>query len=173
VNRKLRGQPETHPLFTNYSAQQRTDAIIQDLDSVMKSGNAVTHRDMEVYRGVRSAGDVHGFFAKAWAVLEPKIRKAKIGDEEIDDGFLSTTVNYNVATGNQHRSIGQPGGFGGGAILTIRVPKGTPAIAMNAVNPGSTYSSSEELLLNRGIKKRLVDKRQDSAGVWHLTYEVV
>lgn len=73
------------------------------------------------------------------------------GDTFIDNGYTSTTISKNAS----YR----------GTKVQIRVPKGTKGIYIAKV---SSFPNEKELLLNRGLKFRLVNSENDMP-----TWEVV
>ena len=104
-----------------------TKARVKDISSVMKE--SVLTAPIEVYRGF-----------EADKLGEPGRR---VGKQFTDKAFVSAT------TDTRHASQ-----FGG-TVMRIRVPAGTSAIR-TADRPGSRYENESEILLNRGLRFRVV-----------------
>ena len=71
-----------------------------------------------------------------------------VGATFIEDGFLSTSKNLSVVKEKFLTGSGI-GKYGGEAIVTLKIPKGIPAIDLDAFLPGTDEA---EILLTRGLK---------------------
>ena len=71
-----------------------------------------------------------------------------VGATFIEDGFLSTSKNLSVVKEKFLMGSGI-GKYGGEAIVTLKIPKGIPAIDLDAFLPGTDEA---EILLTRGLK---------------------
>lgn len=89
-----------------------------------------TTRDVVVFRGVKEGG------------LPP----LRVGDELVDRGFISTSMDPGEAEGFSYNKLG--------TVLQVVVPKGTPALRGNP--------DEHELILRPGTRMKVVGK--DSNG---------
>lgn len=137
--------------------------MVHSIDAAMEHSK-LTH-DVQVHRGVSDL-----------AMFGPAGSSASLAGLEFrEPAFASTTADPAVAQefNRRRRNRGK-----NGAILNIRVPKGTSAIQLSDIGPpprpGSirpTWSEAE-LLLQRGLKYRIVGDRVVD-GVRQLDAEVV
>lgn len=78
------------------------------------------------------------------------------GKTFVEPGFISTTTDR--ATQKMFGGdITNP--YGGSVAMTIRVPAGTPAVYMPIANP-QRLTGEYELLLDKGLKYRVISKRE-------------
>lgn len=78
------------------------------------------------------------------------------GKTFIEPGFISTTTDRET-----HKMFGGDieNPYGGSVSITMRVPAGTPALYMPTANP-QRLTGEYELLLNKGLKYRVISKRE-------------
>ena len=128
-------------------AERITKILASTLDS------SKVPMDVVAYRGMRLDGDKQERYVKRYGSLG-------VGDVVIDKGFLSTSVNARVGLEFSEYDT-EPG-----AVLEIRVPKGAKGLYISSL---SEIPEEGELLLQRGTKLRLVEKKTAT----HLVFEVV
>lgn len=121
----------------------RQASTIKALDSAMD--RTALPEDVTVFRGVRP-----GKLAE----------DLKVGDTVEDKAYLSTSF---------HRAVAEK--FAHGAMLEVRVPKGSKGIPMDAVFDGGSRGE-HELMLPRGSSLKVLSVRQ-TGGKRHIVAEVV
>lgn len=96
----------------------------------------------------------------------------KVGQEYVDDGFVSTTHDHGEAVDKLQAMLYKSAGVTKREAqdktlyhMKINVPKGTPALKMFPINPKGKYSWQKEILLGRGHKYR-VDSYHHDKNVW-------
>lgn len=125
------------------------------LDQAFKRPTSRVPNDTVTYRGVSSARAL-GLNADTGDLSK------LVGSEYVEHGYMSTAV--------------EGGGFGGNIKMTVKIPKGHPAIYVSQRgDPLSVYGTSEkELLLDRGTKFRIVEATRTGAySPWNVIVEVV
>ncbi|HOY80498.1 MAG TPA: ADP-ribosyltransferase [Rhodoglobus sp.] len=125
------------------------------LDQAFKRPTSRVPNDTVTYRGVSSARAL-GLNADTGDLSK------LVGSEYVEHGYMSTAV--------------EGGGFGGNIKMTVKIPKGHPAIYVSQRgDPLSVYGTSEkELLLDRGTKFKIVEAvREGQYGPWNVIVEVV
>jgi hypothetical protein len=108
------------------------------LDKAFKDPRNRTQKDTTLYRGIDNA-----------TLLD----SMEVGSTITDKGFVSTTYSQDVAKGF---SQDEEEMTDTGAVITIRVPKGRPAIDMQNI---SEAGDEEEVLLPRNSKFKVVSKK--------------
>lgn len=147
------------------SVDKLGERSVEAIDKVMDH-SALTH-DIQVHRGVGGLG----MFGPAGTS-----GKSLLGMEYTEPAYASTTADPNVA-----REFFAGENYGDrGAILNIRVPRGTKAIQLSGLGPKPRHDweyprppeHEAELLLQRGLTYRITGDRIVN-GVRHLDAEVV
>ncbi len=114
--------------------------------------------DVVVLRGFTDPARV---FGDAWSPTG-----SMVGVEYTDPAYSSTTTNPAIA-----REFAEAGGNGSNAVVArVLVPRGTRAMAMGAA---SEYDDEDEVLLDRGMRYRIVADHGFQNGARHLDLEVV
>jgi len=115
----------------------------RSLDSALSK--VASPRDLTVYRGIR--------------LTTSELSRFKVGFRFRDQGFVSTSLDSDVAYDFASRDVGPGTGRGRPLVFTLRLPKGSPGGYIDA----TSFSSDEkEFLLPRGRKFRVV--RRHSSG---------
>jgi hypothetical protein len=144
--RRFGGVPERDPLLTPVDSLRNVDDSLERLfKEVQLEDDILLHRQMSRPRG------------KNILYEDPRV-----GDEFIDHGFLSTTVDENalpsIITGTPDR------------ILEIRVPKDVPGQYVRPVG----LSHEKEMILGPGLRYRIVGRGDETAeGLFKVVLEVV
>lgn len=129
INGALRRESGVFPGHSGFDFHREAVAA---LDSVMERSKL--RSDVVAYRGVK---DGRAVFGPAWD-------HDLVGAGWTEHAYLSTTADSKVATDPEFFDADS------GAVLKIRVPKGTGAAALS----GADYES--ELLLQRGLQMRVL-----------------
>ena len=116
---------------------EATRATVEQLDSALR--RAKVPEDVMVFRGIKS---------------QALAKKLEIGAEFHDHAFVSTSLHRSVAEKFSREGPGKRG-----AVLEIRVPKGTNAAAFDSIWNGGNLKE-HELLLPRGSKFRVTGVRK-------------
>ncbi len=137
--------------------QQTLDRTTGNLDRIANRSRVDV--PVQVHRGVL----VEDTAGRAYlASLRP-------GSVHTDKGYVSTTTDKGIA---KRFGFGGKGRDGTTAVsITIRVPKGTPAIHMSSARPHQGINESE-VLLGRNLRYRVVS-RKNTPGHARITLEVV
>lgn len=149
--------PREVEAMKNYSG-----AMYQDLNSRLRKGKGASKGDAEdlkqmdkVFERASTKEPINVYRG----VSPEMVAKLKPGATFTDGGFSSTTASRDIAEG--YSSFGGPGG----AVMEIKVPKGSKAVSLKDTSSfgGSSSStrSEEEILLNRGGKFKVVEVIQD------------
>jgi hypothetical protein len=161
INRVLRGLPEvTSHWNSSPTVIRRVNDTMQALDSAMDK--AVTPENIIAFRGIRGPHAFNGTVDMThWNAAVSNFNKLQVGDVGRDNAFASATLSRKVA--DRDFTNGIPGNDA--YIMEYRVPKGTRAISMNAMNPNSnSYAKTVELLLDRGTQYQVVAKFTETRG---------
>jgi hypothetical protein len=147
INAELRGSRAIRDQHTH-------DTVTGNIDRVM--ARSKLKHDVTVHRGI--------YLDTPHA--EAELAKWKPGETIRDPGYVSTTASHDVAKR-----------FGANQVhVTIRAPKGTPAIYMPTARPLSMTSrgshNEHEVLLGRNLNYRVVS-RKDTPGHTAIEVEVV
>lgn len=139
----------------SFSPETLVQSWVDDLDHAMATSRL--SQDVRVMRGLEDADGIFGMLAEMDDDLS--------GFEWTEHAFVSTTSSPDVLDFF---------GVNGGVVLNIRVPAGTGAVQMSEV-PGNKRGYDEaELLLERGLKMRVVqDHGHDRRNRRVLDVEVV
>lgn len=136
------------------------EPIVQDWISTIDQAMAGSSLDQDV-RVQRGLADATGIFGNA-AMLDDQ---DLTGFEWTENAFVSTTSEPAVID-----AFGTPGGM----VMNIRVPAGVAAVKMSEAPNDQRGFDEAELLLNRGLKMRVVaDQGIDRLGRRILDVEVV
>lgn len=140
INAELRGSARVRDQYT-------LDRTTENLDSIMDRSKL--NREVTVYRGMYPETPQ----------AEAEVARFQPGATVRDLGYVSTTASTDVAQR-----------FGSDAVnISIRVPKGTPAIYMPTAAPLRMTSQGKqneyELLLGRNLEYRVVSRTERDDGV--------
>lgn len=154
INRVLRGQPEITSHWNNSpSTKASVNSYMQNIDSAMNK--AATPENIIAYRGIRGPSAFNGTVnINHWNASVANFNSLQPGDIGSDPAFASTTLSKSEA--DTKFSAGIPGKDA--YLMEYRVPKGTRAISMNAINPNSQYADTVELLIDRNTEYQVVAK---------------
>lgn len=129
-----------------------TGAMFRDVNPALRSGKPIPKKDR------RDVDHMDAVFAKSstkepmtvYRGVSPDVAaKMQKGSSFKDGAFVSTTSD---------KSTAQSFARGGGAVMEVRVPKGSKAVSVRDV---SQFGKSEqEILLNRGGNYRVVDVKK-------------
>ncbi len=139
INRSLRGMPVTASSQSDVDLgeegfKRRVQDQIDLLDGVMKHSQLTD--DVEVMRGTSTGKGVFG----------DALAHDLTGFEWTEDAYMSTSVNPAVA---EEFTVS-------GLLLNIRVPKGTGVVALSGLETPDGEEDEAELLLERGLRLRVV-----------------
>lgn len=142
--------------FTGVNSQLRNPVLqlehvttrIERMDRVM-AASALT-ADVAVYRGVADVGKVFGSAASG----------SLVGARWTEAAYMSTSTRL-----QQARSFAAPG-ESRAAVMEIRVRRGTHAVQL------SSYGDQAEILLQRGLRPRIVEDRGIINGMRYLVVEI-
>ncbi len=126
-------------------------ADVKELDSAIENAPPLKE-EVGTYRGVAFQYD-----------------GVKAGDVLIDEGFMSTSLNKDVAHSFGSTEDAKEAGTKGAARLYITVPEGGKAMYVGGIG---NIKSEQELILPRQTTMRIRDIRYDSEGVQHIHAEV-
>ena len=145
------GYTQTNTELRNSAGRRGANA---GLETAFKRPTSRVPNDTVAYRGVRSARAL-GLSADTGDLSK------LVGSEFVEHGYMSTAV--------------EGSGFGGAINLTVKIPKGHPAVFVAQRNDSlSVFGSSEkELLLDRGTKFKIVEAVKDPSGKWKVIVEVI
>jgi hypothetical protein len=133
---------------------------LKGVDEAFDSPDAVLKEDVTVYRGVRA-----NFFEKQGLDVNNLV-----GTTITDKGFMSTTIDAGIT-----KRFLKDAGHGedlGGAVIEIRVPKGSKGIYMG--QGLSQFSTEAELLMPRGTSLQFTKaSAPDARGRVRLVAELV
>lgn len=127
-----------------------TGAYYKDEINRLTSGlnKASVPEDMVVYRGISG---------KPGLMTEAQIKEIATTKEYYDGGFMSTSINSQLATGwaskpasYAYEGMGSDKGYHG-TVLRIELPKGAKGAYMYSAT-GSTYGNEYEMLLQRSSR---------------------
>lgn len=150
INNALRSGNKTD-LASEESNIKALDRLIKYSGGVKE--NLIVHRGMVVAKGSESKKLVDNW--------EP----GKIFREL---GYMSTTVDNNVI-----KNFMEVGPKETAVNITIRAPKGTKGVYMNAVAPKNEFTEERELLLARNTQYRVLSKTTDADGTINVLLEIV
>jgi hypothetical protein len=159
INRLLRGIGE--PTYSKWQSEVAVQNVNRNMHLMDAAFNdLVVPENIYTFRGIRGpdiypnkATDHAGNFARDFASW-------RVGEVRSDGGFVSTTLSRRVA--NEMFTSGHDNGNTEPYVLEYRVPAGTRAIAMNAVNPDSKYANTVELIIGRDTQFRVIAKYDDT-----------
>lgn len=139
VNAFLRGIPMDPRDKKHALPQEEIDETVRSLDALLSRNKL--RSPITTLRGAED----HPSFAN----LQP-------GDMFVEKGYMSTTVNPNIAN-SRSDSFGQKAGY----LFKITCPVGTKAAAVHSEFGGSYRHSEAEVLLGRGTALRLESRTMD------------
>lgn len=132
------------------------------LKAAMRAPKAKLKDDIVVERGIRNPGKI---FGDAW-----QQDGSNVGLTWEDAGFVSTTTVPTAADAfaTREQQASAP------TVMRILVPRGTPAIKFGAKGTQPNYNWEHEILLNKGLRFRVVnDHGVDATGIRRIDVEVI
>lgn len=117
---------------------------VKDLDRLFDREDFRLREDITVYRGINS---ISGGTDLVEATPIPEFKQ---GDVYQDRGFISTSSSPGVAKNFQEGDAWEQSG--GGALLAIRVPEGTPALVVPVIAEGMGVLGEREVILDRNTQ---------------------
>lgn len=131
------------------SGKYKTSSVQWDIDNCTSAlSKASVADDVLVYRGMGTQSSVARFLGvPESSLVNDSVRNALVGTRVTEKGFLSTAI--------------VPGRAWSGCKLDIYLPKGTKAMY---VDPVSTYSGEQEMLIQRNSTFEIKEFETDSSG---------
>lgn len=149
------GNAKINPVLrTGSEVSDEVKTIVKHLDEMMKETH--TERELSTYRGIM---DPAALFGGAW-----KSDGDNTGLSWTDPAFVSTTGDTSMAETFSKYSGKAPEP----TIMKIKLPAGQRALRME-----SDHYDQTELLLDRGLKFRIISDNRDENGYRRLDVEVI